>query len=375
MSHPKIAIVCGEISGDQYASLLALHLRKIQPDTEIIGIGGRKLSQSGVKIIAKNPLSGSFGIYSVIRNIHQHIKFLNLCASAIRKENPDLIIFIDNPGFNLNLAKKLTDFRKIYYIVPKVWAHGYQRIFLIRHLFEAAIVIFPFEKKLFEKEGVSAFYFGHPVIDLIENSTDNNDFFETTGLNEQHTVIGLFPGSRKEEIEWILPVLLKAGKFIQKDYKVCFVVSCADENLLPIIKKIIEKERFHCSVWTGSPHVIARVSHLALVASGTMNLELALLETPMIVFYKMNRLNYIIARIVVQLQSVNPVNIICGKKVVEEFIQDINWLKFNRVFSQIMDKESEKRKTQIEYFKSLKEQLGCKNVSERVAQFILERVR
>lgn len=374
MSQPKIAIVSGEISGDQYASLLALSLKKIKPSAEILGIGGNKLKQSGVKIIAENPLFGSFGISSVIRNIGKYVKFLNLCVSSIRKENPDLIIFIDNPGFNLNLAKKLPDFRKIYYITPKFWAHGYQRVFLIKHLFEAVIVIFPFEKKLFEKEGVPAFYFGHPVLDLIDETKHDEGFFEKTGLNKRKTIVGIFPGSRKEEIELILPILIKAIKLIQKNHHVSSIVSCADEAFLPTIKEIMDKEKFNCPVWTGSPHMMARNSYIALAASGTMNLELALLGTPMIVFYRMGKLNYIIARIIVQLNCVSPVNIICDKKIIEEFIQNINWLRFQRVFSQILYSDSEKRKSQIEYFKKMREQLGSQNISEKVAQFILQRI-
>ncbi|MCM8764478.1 MAG: hypothetical protein NC830_03855, partial [Candidatus Omnitrophica bacterium] len=147
----KVAIVSGEVSGDQYARLLVLRLRKIIPDAEILGIGGFGLKSSGIKIIAENPLAGAFGVGSVVKNLKRHMTFLNACVSAIKKEKPELIIFIDNPGFNLNLAKRLPKFRKIYYIPPKVWAHNYQRIFLIRHLFESVIVIFPFEKGLYDR--------------------------------------------------------------------------------------------------------------------------------------------------------------------------------------------------------------------------------
>ncbi|MCM8788221.1 MAG: hypothetical protein NC907_00340, partial [Candidatus Omnitrophica bacterium] len=125
---------------------------------------------------------------------------------------------------------------------------------------------------------------------------------------------------------------------------------------------------------TGSPHTIARHSRIALVASGTMNLELALLGIPMIVFYKMARINYFIARIIVQLNYVSPVNIVCGKKIVEEFIQDVNWYKFRRVFSELFGEASEKRKAQIEEFKNMKQLLGGEKVSEKIASFISQRI-
>ncbi|MCM8764458.1 MAG: hypothetical protein NC830_03740, partial [Candidatus Omnitrophica bacterium] len=304
----------------------------------------------------------------------RHMTFLNACVSAIKKEKPELIIFIDNPGFNLNLAKRLPGFRKIYYIPPKVWAHNYQRIFLIRHLFESVIVIFPFEKMLYEREGIPAHFSGHPVVDLINNFSADEEFFKKTKIDNQNLIVGLFPGSRKEEVIYILPLLVKAGKLIQKNYRVSFVVSCADEDLYPVQKEILETENLDWPIWTGSPHTIARHSRIALVASGTMNLELALLGIPMIVFYKMARINYFIARIIVQLNYVSPVNIVCGKKIVEEFIQDVNWYKFRRVFSELFGEASEKRKAQIEEFKNMKQLLGGEKVSEKIASFISQRI-
>lgn len=370
----KIAIVSGEVSGDQYARLLALQLQKTIPHIEIVGIGASGLERSGIRIIAENPLAGTFGVSAVLKNLKRHMAFLNACVSAIRKENPDLIIFIDNPGFNLNLAKRLPGFRKIYYTPPKVWAHNYQRIFLIRHLFESVIVIFPFEKMLYEMEGVPAHFFGHPVIDLINNFSADEEFFKKTKIDNHNLIVGLFPGSRKEEVIHILPLLVKAGKLIQKNYRVSFVVSCADEKLYPVEKEILESKKLDWPIWVGSAHAIAGRSHIALAASGTMNLELALLGIPMIVFYRMAGINYFIARIIVQLNYVSPVNIVCGRKVVEEFIQDVNWYKFQRVFSELFEESSEKRKVQIEEFKNMKQQLGGEKVSEKIASFISQKI-
>lgn len=373
-SSPKIAIISGEISGDQYASLLIYYLKKIIPSSEIIGIGGPKLKMAGAKIIAENQLAGTFGICSVIKNLSGHLKFLNQCVSAIKKENPDLIIFIDNPGFNLSLAKRLPLYRKIYYIPPKIWAHHYQRIFLIKHLFESVIVIFPFEKTLFEKEGIPAYYFGHPVLDIMKQATYDEKFLEKTSINQRSTIIGIFPGSRKKEIEYILPILIRCGKIIQKKYNVSFVISCADEKLYEIEKKILEKENLDWSIWKGSSHTLAKFSHIALTASGTMNLEIALVGTPMIVFYRMPVPDYIFARAFVQTDFISPVNIIYGKKLIEEFVQNVNWLRFQRVFSEIFDSLSEKRKNQIEGFKILRQQLGEEKINEKIATFISQRL-
>ncbi len=371
---PKIALISGEISGDQYASLLALQFKRIIPSIEIIGTGGTKLKKTGIRIIVENPLPGTFGISSVLKNLPQHLKYLKRCASALKEEKPDMIVFIDNPGFNLQLGKILPDLRKIYYIPPKIWAHDYQRIFLIRHFFESVITIFPFEKLIYEKEGIPAFYFGHPVIDLI-NEQESDEFFKKTFVKEKDVISGVFPGSRKEEIKYILPLLIEAGKLIQKKFKTKFIVSCAEESLYTNIKEIIEKNALDWEIWTGSAHNLARHSHIALAASGTMNLELALLGIPMIVFYRMSRFNYSIAKFVVQLRYVSPVNLIFGKYIVDEFIQKINWYKFQKVFSALFDSSGEKRKRQLESFAKLREILGYEKVSEKIAQFLLDRLK
>ena len=370
----RIMIVSGEISGDQYAGLLALQLKKLSSDIDIAGIGGKKLKSTGIRIILENPVSGDFGITSVLKNLWPHIRFLKQCKKAIEKENPDLIVFIDNPGFNLALAEKLNNFRKIYYVPPKIWAHNYQRIFLIKNLFDSVITIFPFEKQLYEKENIPSYYFGHPVVDLICEYEDFNDFLQKMRIRKNSQIIGIFPGSRKEEIRNIFPLMIRAGYEVKKKYPyVDFIVSCADESLYEILKTMIEGEKIDWRIWNGSAHILAKNSQVALTASGTMNLELAILGIPMIVFYKMDRINYSIAKTIVHCNYISPVNIITGKKIVEEFIQDVNWNRFMRIFSEIFE-QGEKREKHIQQLKHLRLILGEKDVSARVADFIMEKL-
>jgi len=370
----RIMIVSGEISGDQYAGLLALQLKKLSSDIDIAGIGGKKLKSTGIRIILENPVSGDFGITSVLKNLWPHIRFLKQCKKAIEKENPDMIVFIDNPGFNLALAEKLNNFRKIYYVPPKIWAHNYQRIFLIKNLFDSVITIFPFEKQLYEKENIPSYYFGHPVVDLICEYEDFNDFLQKMRIKKNSQIIGIFPGSRKEEIRNIFPLMIRAGYEVKKKYPyVDFIVSCADESLYEILKTMIEGEKIDWRIWNGSAHILAKNSQVALTASGTMNLELAILGIPMIVFYKMDRINYSIAKTIVHCNYISPVNIITGKKIVEEFIQDVNWNRFMRIFSEIFE-QGEKREKHIQQLNHLRLILGEKDVSARVADFIMEKL-
>jgi len=370
----RIMIVSGEISGDQYAGLLALQLKKLSSDIDIAGIGGKKLKSTGIRIILENPVPGEFGITSVLKNLGVYIRFLKQCKRTIEKENPDLIVFIDNPGFNLALAGKLNNFRKLYYVPPKIWAHNYQRIFLIKNLFDYVITIFPFEKQLYEKENIPSYYFGHPVVDLICEHEDFNDFFQRMGIKKDNPIISIFPGSRNEEIKNIFPLMIRAGREVKKKYPyVDFIVSCADEDLYEILKAMLEAEKIDWRIWDGSAHILAKNSQVALTASGTMNLELAILGIPMIVFYKMGGINYSIAKTIVHCNYISPVNIISGKKIVEEFIQNVNWNRFTRIFSEIFE-QGEKRKKHIEQLKHLRLTLGESDVSAKVAGFIMEKL-
>ncbi|HPP66493.1 MAG TPA: lipid-A-disaccharide synthase [bacterium] len=359
----KILVVSGEISGDQYAALLALRLKQRLPDLEIAGIGGEKLTSTGVRIIVKNPISGNYGITAVLKNFGPYVKFLKQCVNTIQKENPDLIIFIDNPGF-----------RKIYYIPPKIWAHNYQRIFLIKEIFEAVITIFPFEKDIYDKENIPAYCFGHPVFDLIDESRNSENVSQKIPVNGNNPLVGMFPGSRAEEIKYIMPLLIKAGQEIKKRYpSVDFIVSCADERLYETLQTILKSSGVNWPIWKGSAHRLAEKSRVALTASGTMNLEIAILGVPMIVFYRMNIINYIIAKTIVHCRYVSPVNIFAGKKIVEEFIQQVNWPKFSRIFSEIFE-QGEKRQRCIELLQQSYAASVYKDVNGNVADFILGRL-
>ncbi|MCL5408497.1 MAG: lipid-A-disaccharide synthase [Candidatus Omnitrophica bacterium] len=370
----KIVIVCGEISGFSYAKMIMKYIKKINPSVEILGAGGKSLEKYGIRIIEEYPSSGFIGFTDVFLHIISFARFLKRAEKKIKLEKPDLIVFIDNPGFNLQLAKRLGDLKKIYYIPPKVWAHDYKRIKIIKKYFSSVITIFPFENAIYQKENIPSFYFGHPIVDLIESQNIKEDFWIKTGLNKTKRIIGLFPGSRKSEISNILPVLLKIAIEISRTLPdLQFIISSASEEMKNIISSIQKKFNTYFPVWEENSQSIVYVSSLCFCASGTMNLEVALIGKPMCVFYKMNFINYLILKFMIKLPYISPVNIIYGKKIVPEFLQNMPYKEIQKRCILLLDNKEEIEK-QKNSFQEIKKICGTPIISEKISEFILKNV-
>ncbi len=370
----KIAIICGEISGFSYAKLLVSHLKEINPLLEIVGIGGKNLEKYGVKIIEEYPSAGFIGFTDVFLKLVQFLKFLKRAEQKIKSEKPDLVIFIDNPGFNLKLAQRLSGLKKIYYIPPKIWAHEYKRIKTIKRYFSSVITIFPFENALYQKEDIPCFYFGHPVVDLIESEKIKEDFWEKAGLKKEKRIIGFFPGSRKSEIMNILPVFLKIARELNPVLTdVQFVISSASEEMEKVIGIVQKRAGTHLPVWNKRSQTLVSYSSLCLCASGTMNLEVALIGKPMLVFYKMDFINYLILRFMIKLPYISPVNIIYNRGLVPEFLQNMQYEEIKKKCILLLDNKEEIEK-QKEGFKEIKNICGIPSVSKKIAEFIIKNV-
>jgi len=360
----KICILAGEKSGDNYAGVLCSELKKLKDDIFIFGIGGREIEKFGVDLI-KNVPFGQMGFTGVLKKIFSYFKFLKRVVKKIKEEKPDLIIFIDNPGFNLEVAKRLKrKFKTIYYIPPKIWAHNYKRIEILRKYIDFVIPIFPFEKEIYKKENIPNYYFGHPFIDLIKHK----DFEKKKNGKIK---IGILPGSRKEEIEYNLPVMKKVVEKLKKKFEFDVLISSSDENFKKYIEKIFKD--FSDFEIIDDLYLLINNSDLIFAVSGTVNLEVAYFEKPMIVFYRTSFLNYVFAKLVVKLNIISPVNIIVGKKIIPEYIQ---FFKIERVIEDTFELIEKKKlyDEEMECFKKLKEIVKEKEVSKNIAKFIIENV-
>jgi len=320
----KLALCAGEVSGDAYGGLLARTLRKHMPEIDLIGVGGQRMVAAGVRPLARLPL-GAMGITGVARRLPAYLAALRHTASALLRERPDAVVLIDNPGFNLRLARSVgRRLPCIYYIPPKVWAHGYSRVRILRRYVREVIALFPFEAPLYHRENIPCRWFGHPVIDLIDHSGDTSAFLRSCGLTKDTPLIGLLPGSRSEEVDALMPSFLAVLREVRKRMPaVQAVVSCAASDLRQIVDTHLKRAAQRLPVWGGSVHTLIRASSLVLAASGTVNLEVVLLRAPLIVFYRTSLLNYLVALLVVQSRWISPVNILLGEEAAPEHIQRI----------------------------------------------------
>lgn len=364
----KIAILAGEKSGDNYGALLAESIKKILPDAFIFGTGGEKMKGRMDFFIEGLPF-GKMGFSAVLANIHLFYRSFKKIKKAVEERDPSLIIFIDNPGFNLKMAEVLGGKAPcFYYIPPKIWAHNYGRIETIKKHIKGVVPVFPFEEEIYLKEGILCRWFGHPAADLMgrefQKIGDNSD------ENNQKPSIGLLPGSRQEEVNYLLPVFIRIVNGIAGETAVEIILSASDAGIRKTEEQILKKHGVRFKISEGSPHSVIKESDILLAASGTVNMEAALMEKPMLVFYKTSALNYLLARIMVKLRFVSPVNLLAGEKAVPEYIQRFPCGRIIRDCMEILHKGELYRK-EIECFRIIKNAAGKGSVSSKTAEFIL----
>ncbi len=363
----KICVLAGEKSGSNYGALLCKNLKKLKNDIFIFGTGGKEMEKEGVEIIKGMPL-GVMGFSGVIKKIFPYFLFLKKVLKKINEEKPDVVIFIDNPGFNIRVAERLKRrFKTFYYIPPKVWAHrNCKRIKLIKKYIDFVIPIFPFEKEIYEKENIPYAYFGHPFVDLVKESRDN----KWMGKKNKF-LIGILPGSREEEIKYNIPLMKKVVENLHKKIDFSLLISSSEKKFEKFIENTFKNSTIDYFI-TDNLYMIIKNSDVILAVSGTVNLEVAYSEKPMIVFYRTSFLNYFIARFLIKLNMISPVNIILGEKIVPEYIQNFSVEDAVRDIIKLIRKESLYEK-EMNGFGKLKEILREKNVSENIAKFIIEK--
>ena len=312
----KYYIIAGEASGDLHGSKLIKELKKLDNDAQLRCWGGDLMQLEGATIVKHYKELAFMGFAEVIKNLPTILNNLKFCKRDIAAFNPDVLVLIDYPGFNLRIAKwaKEKGFKVIYYISPQVWAWKESRVKLIRQVVDKMLVILPFEKEFFEKKwDYKVEYVGHPLVQVI------NDFMATKpGWKKEEKIIALLPGSRKQEIAKKLPIMLEASKgFPNYQFVVAKAASLEDNfysNLLSDYPNV--------SFVTNETYALLSKASAALVTSGTATLETALFAVPQVVCYKGSAISYQIAKRLVKIKYISLVNLIMDKEVVKELIQD-----------------------------------------------------
>ncbi len=366
----KIFIIAGESSGDFHAANVINELKRIHSEISVTGSDGAELDNAGVKLVHNFKEINFIRFKKVIKNLKKITGVLNDTVAKIKEMNPDIVILVDFPGFNLKLAEKTRTFytgKIIYYISPQIWAWHYSRIKKIKKLIDKMLVIFPFEKEMYEKEGVESEFVGHPLNNRI------NEYLLSNKKNESRTkIVSLMPGSRKEEIERIFPAFIETGNKLIKEFSCKVNVICSENFNLDFYKKFKGTENFNFIVNNSSETLYKTIleSDLVITKIGTSSMECALLEVPFISGYKAGRMNYLIGKNLVRINSFAMVNILLKRNAVKEYIQDEMTPEniFNEAKKILTDKKyAEQMKSD---FKEMKSILTNKNASQNAAEII-----
>ena len=317
----KVFIITGEYSGDIHASNVAKKLYELNPDIELEGIGGENLKSAGVKLFSDQKKMGAVGIsFGIIFN---HIILGKKVVDYLTKEfKPDIVLLTDYGAFNLNVAKflKKAGIKTFYYIPPQVWASRKWRIKTIKKNIDEVLCIFPFEKEMYESYGIKTHYCGHPLVSQLPPKTDRDAFFEKYNLDKNKKLVAVFPGSRKFELKQLMNVFVKTAQNLEKLHPdIQFVISHAPNLPDEVFDKYLRNTDY--KVIKGDNHALLSVSNALILASGTVALEAAIYNTPMIIAYRGPWLFYFIYLLVRCIKMVSLPNIISGKIVVPEIIQ------------------------------------------------------
>lgn len=375
MSEKTIFIVAGEASGDKHAARLIREAKDAMPDLHFEGLGGEKMQQAGCKLRVDLASTAVMGFVQVLANIRFFRRLLHETVDCIEKKRPDALVLVDYPGFNMRLASKVKKFGipVIYYIGPQIWAWRPRRINRIAKLVDKMMVILPFEEDIYRRAGVDVAHVGHPLIDSISESVPDPNFLKEIDAPDRDGIIGLLPGSRRQEITKFLPVLLETARLIVRQMPTArFLIPCSGPDNMTTVKEIIGKTDIPASVFLGKIHDVARVSRCCIVASGTATLEVACFLTPLIVVYKTGHLPWLLSRRLLQVEHISLVNLIAGKEVVPEMLQYRMRPELLAESAIELCRNGERRERMIGGLAKVRESLGGPGASKRAAAVVCE---
>ena len=367
----KYYIIAGERSGDLHGSNLIKGIRKHDPEAQIRAWGGEMMQEAGAEIVKHYRDLAFMGFFEVIKNLPTILGFLSFCKKDLKSFQPDVVILIDYSGFNMRVAKfaKLNGFKNFYYISPKVWAWNQSRALNIKRFVDKMFVIFPFEKDFFKQYDYEVEYVGNPLFDAIADFTPNPNFRKDARLG-QKPIIALLPGSRKQEVETMLALML-SQVYEFPDYQ--FVIGTVSN--LPKELYARWQSIFPVKLVVDDAYNLLSVADAALVTSGTATLETALFNVPQVVCYRGGWAAYQVYKRVIQVPFVSLVNLIAGREVVKELLQyDLTKENLTDELTKITINQHT-RQSQLNGYAEIRNILGEKGASERAGALMVEEVR
>jgi len=371
----KIVIIAGEASGDLHASSLIRELKKMNSNLEMFGIGGDRMRREGVELIFHIDKLSFMGFFEVIKRLSFIRGVMKKMTSMIETRRPDLAILIDYPGFNLRLAKKVKNLGipVVYYISPQVWAWGGNRVKRMQNLIDQMVVIFPFEKEIYERFNIDCEFVGHPLLEVTRPILPLEDFQKKFDIRKNDVVVGLLPGSRWQEVEKILPIMFESSELLKTRIKNLKVLL----GLAPTIKKekmedLLTQAGFGAKIVENLTYDLMKHADILLITSGSATLECAILGTPFLVLYKTSLWTYLLAKSLISIPNIALANVVAGKRIVPEFIQN------RAVPNQISEEmygiltDRERYKAIENELKKVKQKLGEEGASKKAAEIVMQ---
>ena len=372
---PRVMIVVGESSGDLHGANLLIELKKIYPNIYCYGLGGKYMRKAGATILTDASELSVVGLVEIIRHYRRLRGILNRMISELKDNPPELLVLIDSPDFNLRLAKaaKQYNVKVLYYISPQIWAWRSSRIKIIKKYVDMMAVVFPFEVIFYKNAGVPVHYVGHPLIKDAVATVDKKTVFQNEKLGISKKLIGIFPGSRKSEIERNFPILIDAAeKLSQQRIDVQFITPIASTLSKNFIKSYTDSSKLDITITTENIYNVINACDAIAAASGTVTLQITLMQIPYLIVYKISPITYYLLKRIVNFTYAGIANVIANKEICKEFIQnsanpDLIALEIDKLISD----ESYVDTMKIE-MREIKKRLGSKDGSAETAQLVAD---
>jgi lipid-A-disaccharide synthase len=361
----KVLFVAGEASGDLHAAGVAAALQRLRPELGLAAVGGSRLAEQGVELIHRDSQLGVMGFLEIVKHVPRHFALLHRLRTMMKRGDFALVVLIDYPGFNMKVAAAATEagVPVLYYVTPQVWAWGAGRIPKLAKMVSKAAVILPFEEPLLRGYGIDATFVGHPMLDRTLNMPTKLEAREALGLAQNQPVLALFPGSRQQEIDRLIDDFVETGKELQRRRPgLQVIVSVASTVAL-------DSARCPFRLVHSASLSVLRAADAALCKSGTTTLEAAIADCPLVVAYRTGRVSYALAKRAVKIPHIGLVNVVAGREVAREFIQDdIVPGTIAQEMLGLLDPGSQHRQEVLTGLAEVRGKLGTPGAAERVAK-------
>jgi len=375
VANKRIMIIAGEASGDLHGSSLVRAALSLDPSLHFFGIGGSLMRAEGVETLVDSREMAVVGLVEVLAHFPTIFRAFRAMEKILTRNPPDLLILIDYPDFNLRLAKvaKSAGVKVLYYISPQVWAWRVGRVKKIARVVDHMAVVFPFEVPFYEKVGLPVSFVGHPLVDSVHPTMSLDEARESFGIDPTRRTVGLFPGSRKQEIRNHLPILLQSARILKERFpELQFILPLASSLAREDVRPHLDSCGLSVILVEGKGYDVIQVCDAIVSVSGTVTLEIALQGVPMVIIYQVSPLTYQVAKRLVRVEHVGICNIVAGKRVVKELIQqDAVPEKIVEEIARILTEPEYSTAIKTEYA-MVRSKLGSGGCSANVAQLLMD---